>query len=251
MSQDEGPVELLFRKLTRIKVDCRSGPDIDAVDLDTSNLMARPPALAASHQYRQPGRAAINAFCGCVEVISDTVDPTESGHDGQTTNECELGRWHLLGECVQGTDQTRRRPARPIEKEDLTRHERGLPDSIPRGSPVPDRDPGPGPVRPRCDWPPGSPGPGAVPVPTTRTGTGTPPPVQPTVYQGTHRGSGARFVARSGSPRRARPASPPWPQPEPDAIRPPGFPRAGRGRSRTREGCPAAAMPESRHRPSR
>jgi hypothetical protein len=104
MSQDEGPVELIFRQGTRVEVDCRSGPDIDAVDLDTSNLMSRPPALAASHQYRQPGRAAIDAFCGRVEVVGDTVDSTEPGHDSQATDERELGWRNLLGQRVQGAD---------------------------------------------------------------------------------------------------------------------------------------------------
>ncbi len=104
MSQDEGPVELIFRQGTRVEVDCRSGPDIDAVDLDTSNLMSRPPTLATAHQDREAGGAAVNALCGRVEVVGDAVDPTEPGHDGQTTDECELGRWHLLGERVQGAD---------------------------------------------------------------------------------------------------------------------------------------------------
>ena len=233
MGQDEGPVELIFRQGTRVEVGSRSGADVDAVALDAFHRMSRSPTLATAHQDRETGGAAVNALCGRVEIVGDAVDLTKPGHYSQATDECELGRWHLLRERVQGADQTRGRPTRPIEKEDLTRHERGLPDSIPQGSPGPDRDPGPGPTRSRHDWPPGSRAPGAEPVPTTRTGTGTPPPVQPTVYPGTHRGSGARFVARLGSPRSAPRASLPWPPPEPDA------------RGRRRQGRPCQELSQT------
>jgi len=104
MGQDEGPVELIFRQGTRVNVDCRGGPDIDAVDLDAINWVSHSPTLATPHQDREAGGATGNALCGRVEVVGDAVDPTESGHDGQTTDECELGRWHLLGERVQGAD---------------------------------------------------------------------------------------------------------------------------------------------------
>jgi hypothetical protein len=107
MGQDEGPVELIFRKGTRVNVGSRSGPDVDAVDLDALNRMSRSPTLATAHQDREAGGAAVNALCGRVEVVGDAVDPTESGHDGQSTDECELGWRNLLGEGVQGADQTR------------------------------------------------------------------------------------------------------------------------------------------------
>ncbi len=107
MGQDEGPVELIFRQGTRVEVGGRSGADVDAVDLDALHRMSRSPTLATAHQDRETGGAAVNALCGCVEVVGDAVDPTEPGHDGQATDECELGWWHLLGERVQGADQTR------------------------------------------------------------------------------------------------------------------------------------------------
>ncbi len=91
MSQDEGPIELIFRKLTRVEVGSRNGPDVDAVNLDSSNRMSRPSALA-THQDREAGGAAVNALCGRVEVVGDMVYPTESGHDGQATDERELGQ---------------------------------------------------------------------------------------------------------------------------------------------------------------
>jgi hypothetical protein len=103
MGQDEGPVELVFGKRSWVELGSRSGPDVDAVNLDSSNRMPRPTALA-THQDREAGGAAVNALCGRVEVVGNTMDATEPGHDGQATDECELGRWHLLGERVQGAD---------------------------------------------------------------------------------------------------------------------------------------------------
>jgi len=90
VSQDEGPIELIFRKLTRVEVGSRNGPDVDAVNLDSSNRMSRPSALATTRIERR--RAAVNALCGRVEVVGDMVYPTESGHDGQATDERELGQ---------------------------------------------------------------------------------------------------------------------------------------------------------------
>ena len=59
--------------------------------LTPSTRMARSPTFATAHQDRGTGEAAVNALCGCVEVVGDTVDPTEPGYDDQTTDECELG----------------------------------------------------------------------------------------------------------------------------------------------------------------
>ena len=53
MGKNEGPVKLIFRKGTRVNVGGRGGPDVDAVDLDSSNRMPRSSTLAAAHQDRQ------------------------------------------------------------------------------------------------------------------------------------------------------------------------------------------------------
>lgn len=90
MCQEKGPVELVVGQATRVKIGSRSGPDIDAVDLDALDRPTFPPTLATSHQDRETGGSSVDALCRSVEVVGGTVDPAGSGHDGQAAYEREL-----------------------------------------------------------------------------------------------------------------------------------------------------------------
>ena len=74
MRKDERPVELVFRKGRRVKIGGRSGPDIDAVDLDSLDRSLCSPALAAAYQDRQAGGSSIDALCSRVEVVGCSLN---------------------------------------------------------------------------------------------------------------------------------------------------------------------------------